>query len=71
MNLGDLALHQAAIVIRIAPTAHNLREIGFAEGDEVEIIHMDLSKQTIAVRVNRTAVGMKRVDANKIKVTVL
>jgi ferrous iron transport protein A len=46
-----------------------LREIGFSEGDEVELItHGPFGGQPIAVRLNRTLIALRRIEAQAIEV---
>ena len=49
-----------------------LREIGFAEGDEVEIMHYGPFGATpICVRLNRTLIALRPEEAAQIEVEVL
>ena len=46
-----------------------LREIGFSEGDEVELItHGPFGGQPIAVRLNRTLIALRKAEAQAIEV---
>jgi len=49
-----------------------LREIGFAEGDSVETLHVGLfDKNPISVRLNGAIIALRRKDASVIKVGLL
>lgn len=49
-----------------------LREMGFAEGLEVEFLHQSLfGKDPIAVRVGRMTVALRRAEANVIRVALV
>lgn len=46
-----------------------LREIGFAEGDEVEIMHYGpIAKTPICIRLNRTLIALRPEEARAIEV---
>jgi len=47
-----------------------LREIGFAEGDEVEILHRGLiGGSPLSVRLNRCIIALRKSEAAQIQVT--
>lgn len=47
-----------------AATVDKLREIGFAEGDEVELLHKGLLGGTpMSFRLNRTVIALRRAEA--------
>lgn len=49
--------------------AEKLREFGFSEGDEVELLaHGPLGGQPLAVRLNRTVVAMRNAEAEAVEV---
>jgi len=49
-----------------------LREIGFAEGDSVETLHVGLfNKNPISVRLNGAIIALRRQDASAIKIDFL
>lgn len=73
MKLHELAPNRKARVRTIASGGHDLeaklREVGFSEGDEVEMVgHGPLGGQTLAVRVNRTIIAMRAPEAALIEV---
>lgn len=46
-----------------------LREVGFSEGDEVEMLaHGPFGRRTLAVRLNRTIIGLRELEAAFVKV---
>lgn len=48
-----------------------LREIGFAEDDEVEVVHYGpLMSRPVCVRLNRTLIALRRNEAAAIEVAV-
>lgn len=48
-----------------------LREMGFAEGLEIELLHQSLfGKDPIAVRVGRMTVALRRAEANVIRLVL-
>lgn len=52
-----------------APLEAKLREIGFAEGDEVEIVHYGpIGGKPICVRLNRTLVALRADEARAVTV---
>ncbi len=49
-----------------------LREIGFAEGDNVEALHFGLfNKNPMSVRLNGAIIALRRCDASNIKIKLL
>ena len=73
MTLRELKIGQIAKVAGIsasdATLALKLREVGFAEGDEVEMIAFGpFGGQPLAVRLNRTLVAMRSAEAAAIEV---
>lgn len=49
-------------------TETRLREIGFAEGDEVELLHTGLFGRTpMAVRLNDALIAIRRIEAGYIE----
>lgn len=73
MKLNDLSPNQKARVRAIASDGHDLeaklREVGFSEGDEVEMIgYGPLGGQTLAVRVNRTLIALRAAEAAMVEV---
>jgi ferrous iron transport protein A len=74
-TINDLAKGVAARVIAIrddgGEISEKLREFGFSEGDEVEVLAFGpLGGQPLAVRLNRTIVAMRSAEAAAIEVQV-
>ena len=73
-TINDLAKGVSARVIAIRDGlefSEKLREFGFSEGDEVEVLEYGpLGGQPIAVRLNRTIVAMRSAEAAMIEVEV-
>lgn len=72
-TLAQLAEGEIARVVAIQTAdpelATKLREIGFSEGDEVELItYGPFGRQPLAVRLNRTIVAMRTAEASAIRV---
>ena len=72
-KLNELKRHEAGRVCGFA--AHNdamvikLREIGFAEGDEVEVLGRGLIGGTpISVRLNQTVIALRTKEASLVEV---
>ena len=68
MNLTELPRGACARVHSIATAdpelETKLREIGFAEGDEVEVVHFGpLAKKPICARLNRTLIALRTSEA--------
>jgi len=75
--LGGLEPGALGTLDTFDPTAHHLgeemvnrlREMGFAEGLEVELLHESIfGKDPIAIRVDGMTVALRRAEANIIKV---
>ncbi len=70
-TLGDLAAGMRGRILRIAglgPDAseleHRLLEMGFAEGDEVEVLHHGpVGRDPIAVKVCGRVLALRRAEA--------
>jgi len=72
-TLNQLKPGQTGNIARIgAPDAQlvaKLREIGFSEGDEVELITTGpFGGQPLAVRLNRTIVALRKAEAEAIEI---
>lgn len=53
-----------------APMVRELREIGFSEGDDIEILALGAFGRTpISVRLNRTIIALRSNEAAMIRVT--
>ena len=70
MTLDKLAKGKVARVSGFSAVSDNasiiakLREIGFAEGDEVELLHRGLLGGTpLSFRLNRTQIALRRAEA--------
>ncbi len=75
MELNVLSLGQMGRVAGFdgadAELETKLREIGFAEGDEVEVLHRGLFGGTpVSVRLARTIIALRRKEAAAILVEV-
>ena len=73
MRLDELTRGQTAIVISIECDDHameaKLREVGFAEDDEVELLHFGpVGGKPICVRLNQTMVALRHNEAAAIQV---
>lgn len=76
MRLYELAKGALAQVRGIASDDRELeaklREIGFAEGDEVEIVHFGpIGGRPICARLNRTLIALRHDEAAAIQVDLL
>ena len=76
MTLDGLAIGQSAQIAGISPDDPDLevklREIGFAEGDEVEALHPGpFGAKSLCVRLNRTIIALRRREASAIKLVAL
>ena len=74
-RLTDLAKDQSGIISGFdesnAELCIRLREIGFAEGDNVTPLHFGLfGKNPISVRVNGALIALRRADAKAVIVTI-
>lgn len=73
MRLNELA---KGVVARVAGLASGdpaleakLREVGFAEADEVEVVHHGpLGRKPICVRLNRTLIALRADEAAAVEV---
>jgi ferrous iron transport protein A len=68
VTLDQLKKHQTARVLGFAPgneaLINLLREIGFAESDEVELMHTGpFGAGPLCFRLNRTMIALRRVEA--------
>lgn len=64
--------HVKTILSNDAIIIAKLREIGFAEGDEVEIMHFGpFGKTPICIRLNQTLIALRPDEASAIEVTIL
>lgn len=73
MQLSQLPDHQIARVLAIAPEdaamEAALREVGFAEEDEVEILHRGaFGGKPLCVRLNQTLVALRLDEAAALSV---
>jgi Fe2+ transport system protein FeoA len=74
-SLDRLARNQTARVSGFAEGVDNLvvklREIGFAEGDEVELLARGwLGGAPLSVRLNRTVIALRKNEAAAVKIEV-
>ena len=73
MKLNELPLGQVARVAGITggtpELEAKLREVGFSEGDEVEMLtHGPFGGRTLAVRLNRSIIALRGPEAAMIQV---
>ena len=73
LRLTDLAKNELALITGFdqldSELCTRLREIGFAEGDNVTPLHFGLfGKNPISVRVNGALIALRRQDAKAIMV---
>lgn len=73
MHIADLAEGEQARVLAIAAASPELeaklREIGFCEGDEVQLLTRGpLGGQPLAVRLNRRIIAMRKNEASAVLV---
>lgn len=73
MNLSDLKFGAVARVLGVAAGSGELeaklREVGFSEGDEVEMLgHGPFGGRTLAVRLNRTIIALRGAEASLVEV---
>jgi len=71
MTLQDLKRQQAAIVTGFSDSDSDLetrlREIGFAEGDRVELMHVGtFGRNPITVKLNGTLIAMRKREASAV-----
>ena len=76
MNITQLSKGDIARITDVTGTdavvCAKLREIGFAEGDEVEIMHYGpLGRKPICVRLNHTLIALRPIEAQNIEVELL
>lgn len=76
MHIADLAEGEQARVVAIAASSPELeaklREIGFCEGDEVQLLTRGpLGGQPLAVRLNRRIIAMRNNEAAAVLVEAL
>lgn len=76
MHLDDLPNSQPAQVRAISPDDQALeaalREVGFAENDEVEILHRGaFGKKPLCVRLNQTLIALRTDEAHAVTVEVM
>jgi ferrous iron transport protein A len=74
--LASLAVGQRGRIVAISRNdqelALKLREIGFSEGDEVELMTRGpFGGQPLAVRLNRTLIAMRGPEADAIQVEIV
>jgi ferrous iron transport protein A len=71
-TLDDLDPGRAAVIVAIAgagDVSDKLRDVGFAEGDEVEVLGRGwLGGTPLRVRLNRTVIALRRTEAALINV---
>lgn len=75
-TLRDLVKGESATVVGFDPTdldlETRLREIGFAEGDEVEALYWGLfGRNPMTVRLNGALIAMRKVEAQAVWVRKL
>ncbi|MEL6277253.1 MAG: FeoA family protein [Pseudomonadota bacterium] len=73
MRLAELDRHKISRVVGIetgdADLEAKLREIGFAEGDEIEVLYFaPLGHASICVRLNETLIALRRPEAHAVYV---
>lgn len=71
--LSELPLRETARILGFAiedeALVFKLREIGFAEGDEVEILHKGfLFGSPLSIRLNRSLIALRKSEARQIQV---
>ncbi|MBL4836755.1 MAG: ferrous iron transport protein A [Kordiimonadaceae bacterium] len=77
VSLDTLSPGACGTIAALGGTANNdmvdrLREIGFAEGLDVEFLHQSpFGKDPIAVRVGDMTVALRRAEATLIKVNIV
>ena len=76
MRLSDLGKGKAARVRDLCAAdpalEAKLREVGFAEGDDVEIVHVGpLNGRPLCVRLNRTLIALRADEAEAVAVEPL
>jgi ferrous iron transport protein A len=73
MTLNDLPIGQVGRIVSIegggADLENKLREIGFCEGDEVELLTRGpFGGQPLAVRLSRTIIALRSDEAKSLRV---
>lgn len=73
MRLTDLKKNETGLVVGFAPDIGNLdtrlREIGFAEGDNVTPLHFGLfGRNPMSVRLNGALIAIRKQDASVVLV---
>lgn len=76
MTLRDLKRRQPASVTGFDTVVKDLetrlREIGFAEGDRVELMHVGLfGKNPITVKLNGTLIAMRKNEATAVQIELI
>lgn len=76
MNLTQLSKGKIARITDVIGAdlviCAKLREIGFAEGDEVEIMYYGpIDRMPICVRLNQTLIALRPIEAQNIEVELL
>ncbi|MBP6011876.1 MAG: ferrous iron transport protein A [Alphaproteobacteria bacterium] len=76
MKLSELKAGAIArvrtVVAGAAELEAKLREVGFSEGDEVEMLgHGPLGGRTLAVRLNRTIIALRAGEAALVEVELV
>lgn len=74
-NLDQLPQHKTAQISGFegghVSLIEKLREIGFAEGDEVEILHRGfIGGSPLCVRLNRSIIALRKTEASQIQVVL-
>ncbi|MCF6294026.1 MAG: ferrous iron transport protein A [Robiginitomaculum sp.] len=74
-NLDELPSHKTAQISGFAAgqgsLIEKLREIGFAEGDEVEVLHRGfIGGSPLWVRLNRSIIALRKIEAAQIQVVL-
>lgn len=73
MRLSELEKGRVATVLKVngddASMEAKLREVGFAENDEVEVLHLGpIGKTPLCVRLNQTLIALRLDEAARIEV---
>lgn len=76
MTLRDLAKNTPARILGFNGEDYDLetrlREIGFAEGDQVEILHFGLfGRNPMSVRLNGALIALRKTEAQAVTVETL
>lgn len=75
MNLFQLKKGQVGRITALSGANDDmvvkLRELGLNEGDEVELIAFGpIARQPVAVRLNRSLIALRRVEAEAVEIAV-